>query len=86
MIVQKPTTSEALIKFGNNFCEAHGITKITKLIIQTIQAGLAQLVIQHPKQNNQNVGKQHKKPNLKHDNRKNPYTDMSNHTNTANVE
>lgn len=83
MIVQKPTTSEALIKFDNNFCEAHGITKITKLIIQTIQAGLAHLVIQHPKQNNQNVGKQH---NLKHDNRKNPYTDMSNHTNTANVE
>lgn len=62
---QQKKVKISLIKL-DNFFKAHGISKIIKTTIQTIQAGLAQTIQNNPKfnnqkQNNYKSGKQLKK-------------------------
>lgn len=44
LIEQKPTILDALVRLGNNFCDAHGISVITKPKTQGLQSGCSQSV------------------------------------------
>lgn len=59
LIEQKLTTLEELIRLGNHFCEAHGISKIAKPTIPTVQTAVAQTITHEAKHNRDNPKKLH---------------------------